>query len=147
MRPVCYYILLLSYHLEASKTFLYTYELYRVSAKGKFHLFTCIKNGHKEKLNWIELKWIELQKLNTRWLTGTSHITTCFAGYKIAVSLYRYQFKRKLNWLLPLLISIGVFMFNAPESLSVFLIHVQWITIRSLSAKLLSCDSKTKTRF
>jgi hypothetical protein len=27
------------------------FSLYRVSAEGKFHLFTCVKNGNKEILN------------------------------------------------------------------------------------------------
>jgi hypothetical protein len=29
-------------------------DVYIVSAKGKFHLFTCIKNGNKEIFNSIE---------------------------------------------------------------------------------------------
>jgi hypothetical protein len=32
-------------------------NIYRVSAEGKFYLFTCIKNGNKEIINWIELNW------------------------------------------------------------------------------------------
>jgi hypothetical protein len=37
--------------------FFLLFSLYRVCAEGKFHLFTCIKNGNKEILHWIELNF------------------------------------------------------------------------------------------
>jgi hypothetical protein len=57
--------------------------VYILSAEGKFHLFTCtcIKNGNKEILNWIELNWIKRHSFPLNTLIIISPTTANFNNF------------------------------------------------------------------